>query len=232
MIITRKRLQLLLATLILMLLATQFSLLQQAANTNQNNVMHNLFQPPVAHNATLNIRSRDLKKSGSKQVQDLPLSSPFCFVHVGKTAGGTISCRLSSRLAKSCPRKAVQAPNAFTSKVVGKLHKNRDWGCTKQPKNLPKVFLFALRDPVERIRSWFIYEHPRLGHIQEIEGNRPYLYDCFDTIEELSRSGLQLAIHGSTWASEQSLNCAKRACNAITGKVGFVPQLLQLSVLL
>jgi hypothetical protein len=44
-----------------------------------------------------------------------------------------------------------------------------------------------------------MYEHPGLGHVYEMTGNRPFLYkDCFDTLQELASQGLQLALEGSS----------------------------------
>jgi hypothetical protein len=216
---TRKKLPLLIASLLFFAVAFQFFLPLKALNRTQDTsfLTH---QHQDFHNA--NVKKLSTRNVSDKKYNDSPvLSSSFCFVHVGKTAGGTISCRLSARLGKSCPKESLQSRNGFTRKALGKLHKNKDWGCTKNRKSIPKIFLFALRDPVERIRSWFTYEHPRLGHVQEMEGNRPYLYNCFDTLDELSRVGLQVALHGPSSNNGSSLSCAQRAWKAITGQEGF-----------
>ena len=230
---TRKNLPLwiLIASFSFFVVALQFFLLLKATNTNttQDTSLLLIPQHPDFHNATA-VKKRSTRMVSNKQdTSGRPfLSSSFCFVHVGKTAGGTISCRLSARLAKSCPKEEASSNsksrnNRFTRRVLGKLHKNLDWGCTKNRKSLPNAFLFALRDPVERIRSWFTYEHPRMGHIVEIKGNRPYLYNCFPTLDELSRVGLQVALYGPSSNNNNGslLSCAQRAWKAITGQEGF-----------
>jgi hypothetical protein len=160
---------------------------------------------------------------------------PYCVVHIGKTAGGTLSCRFATWLAKSCASiQKYKKPSPFTAKVVGKFHKNRDWGCLKR-KRKPKIFLFTLRHPLNRIVSWFYYEHMDKANVNEIMGNRPLLYkDCFDSLDDLSQIGLQVALeyngNNSTFVDAKngqqdpkrfSLVCAKRAWNAISGHVGY-----------
>ena len=168
---------------------------------------------------------------------------PYCLVHVGKTAGGTFSCRLGSWLAKNCKNQPTnnQRPSVLSRHVLGKIHKNRDWGCLKRNHinkkrlELPAVWMFSLRHPLDRIVSWFHYEHLHLNHIRETISNRRALYDdCFDDLNDLAQIGLKQA-----WEYQNNTNfktntdantntdpkmspkCAKRAWNAITGKVGY-----------
>ena len=156
----------------------------------------------------------------------------FCLVHVGKSGGGTLSCRFGAWLAKKCPNSGG-ARNVLQRYVLGKLHKARDWGCLRREKH-PSVWLFTIRSPIDRINSWFQYEHPNHELINEVLGNRPLLYDeCFHSIEELSLRGLANAWKYSKDASRNQLKgdnetqrihdqkCAKRAWDAVTGNVAY-----------
>ena len=165
---------------------------------------------------------------------------PFCLIHVGKTAGGTVSCRLMNsggngrgrggriKLAKSCPttmsttttsrRPSTSTASSILSKyVVGKFHKSIDWGCIRNynnnrryvkrgsnnlltkpkqpsPSKLPLYWLLIIRNPINRIISWYEYEHPQNTNVNEIIGNRPLLYEeCYSTIYDLSTIGLEIA---------------------------------------
>jgi hypothetical protein len=189
----------------------------------QQAFLHSAGQVPVA------------KPKSSSTVDNTIAASlgPYCVVHIGKTAGGTLSCRFGTWLAKSCSQK-YKEPSPFTAKVVGKFHKNRDWGCLKKRKKVPKIWLFTLRHPLDRIVSWFYYEHMDKANVHEIMGNRPLLYkDCFDSLDDLSQIGLKVALeyngNNSTFVAAKngqdpkrfSLVCAKRAWNAISGRVGY-----------
>jgi hypothetical protein len=256
------KLQVFLVMLVVMLVFVQSSLLQVLQAQ----------RPPVDQAAMLSPQSlllHDEKKysNSNSTAASIPNYSlgPYCLVHVGKTAGGTISCRVGSWLAKNCkkptrtshhhlqPPQSQRPPSSSSSSsvlgkhVLGKIHKNRDWGCMKrngrQRPELPAVWLFTLRHPLDRIVSWFHYEHLHLNHISETVSNRPALYDdCFDDMNDLAQIGLNQA-----WGYKHDINtnsnsnsntnpetlseresdpnmspkCAKRAWNAITGKVGY-----------
>ena len=103
------------------------------------------------------------------------------------------------------------------------------------------VWILTVRNPVDRILSWYEYEHPQRQHSTEIVGNRILLYEeCYSTMYELSTIGLQLAYdydkhndgHNDNYENNNSnsssnkqkkysYTCGKRAYQAITGQVGF-----------
>jgi hypothetical protein len=219
-----------------MLVFVQYSLLQIRPPVNQ------ALQSPLSLHESVSISKgiihQQLDEKYSNSITGIHNSlGPYCLVHVGKTAGGTLSCRFGSWLAKNCKKQTNQRPSVLSKHVLGKLHKNRDWGCLKrngrQRPELPAVWLFTLRHPLDRIVSWFHYEHLHLNHISETTSNRPALYgDCFDDMNDLSQIGLKQAWeYNSTNTETQperessdpniSPKCAKRAWNAITGKVGY-----------
>lgn len=179
------------------------------------------------------------------------IPSKFCFAHVGKTAGGTISCRLSKSLAKNCPDDIgyqtgfnkstnkdknssalsnVAMKSSLSRNVVGKIHKQREFksGCSNAMSSFSNTnnekeatFLFSIRNPIDRIRSWYHYEYyvgdgneedkkhsnddddenkkenTTSTPVHGIVGNRPHLYeDCFDRFDDLISIGLKVAIEG------------------------------------
>mmetsp|Transcript_3902 Transcript_3902/g.5741 ORF Transcript_3902/g.5741 Transcript_3902/m.5741 type:complete len:528 (+) Transcript_3902:65-1648(+) len=180
-------------------------------------------------------RASSTKGVGPKNGTAVPTTNngslpPLCLVHVGKTAGGTLTCRLmGSKRKKSRAKPECKTIHPLSSFVTGKLHKHQtEKYLGRSCDDHAQIFLVSLRDPVARIRSWFDYENPRLRRVNEVVGNRPYLYEdiCqFDSLEELSLS-LKVALEGpeppyNTTNGTASLTCAKRAWLAITGKVGF-----------
>jgi hypothetical protein len=173
----------------------------------------------------------------------------FCLVHVGKTAGGSVSCRLGGapRLAKQCPPSRDGVSSLLEPYVLGKLHKLRDWGCfPTTPTNKKKkkmttttnhhynisTFLFTLRDPMERIRSWFYYEHPSYQNVKEPMGKRRDLFwTCnYTTLDELAEDGLGTFLlqhhHNKSRDDANDIRtspmCAQRAWNAVTGQTGYL----------
>jgi hypothetical protein len=218
--------------LIFLVSVIQLSVLHPKVSENQSSVRDDRkakFAPSIKSTLT----SKNDKNLQAKQYTSASKSpEKFCLVHVGKTGGGTLSCRFGSWLAKDCS-KAKLGKSVLQRHVLGKLHKARDWGCLRREKH-PKVWLFTLRSPIDRINSWFQYEHPKHGLINEVQGNRPLLYDdCFDSLEDLSLRGLSDAWKYSMDLSKNRLvginetelihaqKCAKRAWDAVTGSEGY-----------
>jgi hypothetical protein len=217
----------------------------------------------IKTNVSITIRPDDSPSGRSARKSILLASStpgPYCLVHVGKTAGGTLSCRFGNWLAKSCdahhrhhPQSSVtsyEKPSPLPNFVRGKFHKATDWGCLKRGVlQIPRTWLFTLRNPLDRIASWFQYENIRFNHVNEIVGNRPALFqDCFQTLDDLSQFGLQVAFQYNNYnfnatatlancspvfSQKKNKNhykggdpkcsnrCAKRAWDAVTGRVGY-----------
>jgi hypothetical protein len=236
--------------LVVLLVVVQYSSLQMLQRLPVN--VNQALQPPLSLHESVSMIPKesfhqqfklDEKYSRSMIAADSHNNSlgPYCLVHVGKTAGGTLSCRFGSWLAKNCKKQQTknQRPSVLSKHVLGKIHKNRDWGCMKRNIKrpmLPAVWLFTLRHPLDRIVSWFHYEHLHLNHSIETVSNRPALYDdCYDDMNDLAQIGLKQAweYQHSTSTNTETLpekespgpnmspRCAKRAWNAITGKVGY-----------
>ena len=219
--------------------------------------LHSSSSPSSMNSVSTNLNSEIIVPEQSQRHQQPP---SLCLVHVGKTAGGTLTCRLMGSK-RNRPRSQCKDFDGgiISNYVVGKLHKyesesfmgrscNDDYGKngnnikrtdkntesslqSPSTSNSDMIFLVTIRDPLSRMKSWFDYENPRSKRVDEITGNRPYLYEdiCqFDSIQQISQS-LQIAIEGipesetttASNATQTKMVCAKRAWMAVTGQVGF-----------
>lgn len=158
----------------------------------------------------------------------------ICFVHVGKTAGSTLSCFLGF-LYHSCKEKHTAeedrpaippAPGLLPYSTTAMMHINEN-GCQREVQNL-NYFLFVVRRPLQRIRSWFEYENPWHYNLSEVHNkrdssNRQRLFtECFDNLNQLAELGLAPTLLNATQDNFQHVNlyrtCQLRARDAILGK--------------
>lgn len=150
------------------------------------------------------------------------------FVHVGKTGGETIqwriklSCKLrrSKLLKEECFEHFVgEDESALSKATVGYLH------CDKlRPKasfSNATAFMFSLRNPIDRIVSWFQYMHP-----DNCVPNRPsgacnlkldkspwgsdFYGKCFPDINDFVRSIGEVM-------TKQAVNCSALALETVRG---------------
>lgn len=98
-----------------------------------------------------------------------PPSRKILFVHLGKAGGDTIRTTLHTSCSWSpyphirlrCEQKSREQGNRETMlsrQTIGVFHTKR-----LTPSNAPETattFLWSLRNPIDRIRSWFYYSHP------------------------------------------------------------------------
>jgi hypothetical protein len=98
-----------------------------------------------------------------------PPSRKILFVHLGKAGGDTIrttlhtSCSWSPypHIRRQCEHKFRAQGNRETllsQQTIGVFHTKR-----LTPSNAPQIattFLWTLRNPIDRIKSWFYYSHP------------------------------------------------------------------------
>jgi hypothetical protein len=106
----------------------------------------------------------DWPKLYQKYPADQAPKTNICFVHVGKSAGSTLSCYLGFMHGR-CKRwkkdgspviKLPKAPGLLPDSVTNMIHNG--WNdCTDQTFS---YFLFVVRDPIKRLQSWFTYESP------------------------------------------------------------------------
>jgi hypothetical protein len=144
------------------------------------------------------------------------------FIHVGKTGGETIqwrlklSCKLrtSKRKKARCFDQFEQGESYVSNATISYLH------CDKlKPKRSfqnASTFMISLRDPIDRIVSWFQYMHP-LNCVPERpsgacnlkkENNSwglAFYGDCFPQVDDFVRSIHTSLVVGSTNCSEMAL---------------------------
>jgi hypothetical protein len=74
-------------------------------------------------------------------------------------------------------------------------------------------YLFTLRNPVDRIISWFAYEHPTEHTSLSSHPQKKKLFiDCYYTLEEPSIDGL---------GGDRKRTCSQREWKAIQGDIGY-----------
>jgi len=120
---------------------------------------------------------------------DVPADKKVCFVHVGKTAGSSLGCYLGFQL--HCSSKLKIARGLLPKYTTNVFHN----GVNDCPDDAA-YFLFALRNPLERIKSWFVYDRPdplvKVKGDHAFEGKKLLYLDCpFKTLNDLAELGLR-----------------------------------------
>ena len=161
------------------------------------------------------------------------LPSRYCLVHVGKTAGSAVSCEVSNQARPElhCSKAYVYgSPSALRRAYAGKTHM---WGgrrfCETSPGGFDS-FVVTLRNPLERLVSWYRYEHPRndydVGQFESKCSRRLHRWErngkgCFETLDAFAKSSTlpaqlrgnaTLARRGKPW------DCRELAFDVASGK--------------
>jgi hypothetical protein len=132
---------------------------------------------------------------------------PMCLVHIGKTAGSSISCGLGFQYAdcEGMPRQELPHTHYFHMKKnncqppnKNRNSRNRKGDAVKIPDNEIATFLFTVRNPLTRIQSWFEFEKNIVPTRQnkkieaQIRRKRGLLFvDCYTTFEAFVNDGLR-----------------------------------------
>ena len=148
---------------------------------------------------------------------------PLCLVHVGKTAGSSISCGLGLMYAdcEGMPRQPRLNHTAYFH--MRKNNCPRNDGKGKQVATL----LMTVRNPLTRIQSWFNFEKDILPRNERLRWQRRILFnDCYDNFVDLVTEGLEIPLSAVsdnndvyTVSAERPINmtCKERAWAAILG---------------
>jgi hypothetical protein len=153
----------------------------------------------------------------------------FVFVHVGKTGGETIKWRLrvicnlraSKRKKAQCYEQFAQEESQLSKQTIGYMH------CNALRPRLSifnaTSFLVSIRDPVDRVVSWFQYMHPsnclpdrpsaacNLKKEDSIESwGHSFFHVCFNQVDDVIRS-LQVP------TSVNGTDCSALALDAVRG---------------
>jgi hypothetical protein len=139
---------------------------------------------------------------------DVPEQDRICFVHVGKTAGSTLACLLGFNY--GCGNRIKILNGNLPTRTTNLIHTEHN-DCKRGDY---RFYLFVVREPLARIKSWFTYERPVTGESSRYDRRKPLFVDCnFTTLDELGgRTGL---------GSQYRTLCSRRAWKAVTGQVGY-----------
>jgi hypothetical protein len=99
-----------------------------------------------------------------------------CFVHVGKTAGSSVGCAMGFQL--HCQRE-LRHPRGYLPRLTSNLLHSDVNDCTAEH----DYYLFSVRDPLERIQSWYLYEEKKLQVL--------YSNCSLPTLNDLAERGLE-----------------------------------------
>jgi hypothetical protein len=158
-----------------------------------------------------------------------PLSNrTFVFVHVGKAGGETIKWRLkvicnlraSKRKKARCFEQFEQGESYLSHATIGYMH--CDSLRPRMSVQNATTFMVSLRDPVDRIVSWFQYMHPqnclpeRPSAACNLKKENPtwgmqFFEHCFPEVNDMVRSIKVPLVAEST-------NCSEIALETIQGK--------------
>lgn len=168
------------------------------------------------------------------------INNTFCFVHVGKAAGSTLSCALGYNYAPKCEefrklRSTVSnglMTHSNNQQLVrhhgGHLHM---WTRKCQPEDA--LFLVTLRNPVERLISWYQFEHLRNEEMRQYIHDNPTgpgvlkggacayrLYrwqgeGCFDTFNEFAENCTR---QSETWSRKAIQQANLTTVKSLLGK--------------
>lgn len=158
----------------------------------------------------------------------------YCYVHVGKSAGSKLSCELGFRYAPTCitgPGKTLQRSNSALVAHGGQyLHM-----FANECKPGTNVFLISIRNPIDRIISWYNYENLRQQWVHQYLESPRYKcltrlqkwkeWDgCFETLDELATNCTAPTPSSKRNTSDEieqkRETCRELAWNVVRGKFG------------
>jgi len=146
-----------------------------------------------------------------------------CFVHIGKTAGSTLSCLFGFQHPKCKGEMKMLTDSPLLQVTTNIMHVKHDT-CQKETIGL---YLFAVRDPLARLMSWFTYEIPGHRHSGWREDRRqqkikPLYVDCgFHTLNQLGEAMIVDSASSDGRQQQQPTECSKVAWEAVTGSHGY-----------
>jgi hypothetical protein len=137
---------------------------------------------------------------------EIPDNKRVCFVHVGKTAGSSMGCLLGFTL--YCDgRGNITTVSGLLPRYTTNLNHDSFNDCPDDT----AYYLFAVRHPLERIQSWFVYDRKNMVHLKNNHNQAKLFVDCpFRTLNDLAELGL--ADGGNTTET-----CRRRAKKGIQG---------------
>jgi hypothetical protein len=122
---------------------------------------HVFMESPFQHEWLVTGLSSVQKNNDLAQVIDE--ETRFCLIHVGKTAGSKLSCELGMHDLDyfHCAQNHTYAPSALRRAFAGHVHIHRVHHYKCEEDAGVNAFLVTLRNPLDRLISWYYFEHPR-----------------------------------------------------------------------
>ena len=154
-----------------------------------------------------------MKRPSFRQIEATILPEQrICFVHVGKAGGSTVGCALGFSL--HCNHSQSPLEGLLPSRSTRMFHADT-YDCHDDS----AYFLFVVRNPIERIKSAFLYERPKSESwlklaFPEYYDRRKELYiDCpsFGIMEQFVQDGLKYNGHADD-------TCKMRAITSVRGE--------------
>jgi hypothetical protein len=150
----------------------------------------------------------------------IPTSTSFCLVHVGKTAGSKVACELGQVYGELHCRGPRSHPSALKHAFAGRTHM---WGGRREceEKNFTS-FLYILRNPLDRLVSWYFYEHPRASKSPKSSCSNKFHHwenntnGCFDSLDEFAVN----AVLPTNGATSNKSECQRLAFSVARGEKG------------
>jgi hypothetical protein len=157
----------------------------------------------------------------------------FCLVHVGKTAGSKLSCELGMHNLDyfHCAQNHTYSPSALRKAFAGHVHIHRVHHYKCEEAAGVNAFLVTLRNPVDRLVSWYYYEHPR-----DFNGpKRMWRYNictkkqfhrwsgnpdgCFRTLDDFAQHSIHPNPNQMNTSSTNTQGCQELAWDVARGQV-------------
>ena len=173
-----------------------------------------LWEKPRQSPYELRYPDDDLPEWAKKDTRLLPVQhlppkdKAVCFVHLGKTGGSTVGCSLGFRV--HCPKDISIPPGKLAQYTTHMIHN----GVNDCVDDMP-YYLFTLRNPLERVRSAYIYDRRAVeatnGESWPNHGQAAVYLECpFYTLNDLALRGLAKSGTAPDF-------CKRRARNALQG---------------
>mmetsp|Transcript_23385 Transcript_23385/g.34522 ORF Transcript_23385/g.34522 Transcript_23385/m.34522 type:complete len:418 (+) Transcript_23385:40-1293(+) len=138
----------------------------------------------------------------------------FCMVHVGKTSGSKVGCEVSTlktdrfRHDLKCRfLEPTSAGNALERAFAGRVHMNSNFCYPPY-----EFFLYTLRNPLDRIVSWFHYERDLLKQNNNHCLRRLHQECSFSTVDEFAKATT------FNYNTTENDDCSELAWKAATGR--------------
>jgi hypothetical protein len=126
-----------------------------------------------------------------------------CFVHVGKAAGSSVGCSLGFQLHCDPEFANASIPGLLPLSTTNMMHNDVN-DCALDH----DYYLFTVRNPIERIKSWWLYDLKYLDGVRK--GDCP-----FPTLNDLAEIGLSQQPYKTT------KECHRMAMSVVRGELKY-----------